>query len=162
MEQNKNNLEQNRMRSSDPSDQDKIYNVGYVPGVFDLFHMGHLNLLRNAKERCNYLIAGVLTDELVYYFKKKTPFVPFEERMAIVEAIKYVDRVVPVDFNNTVKIDAWKLYHFDCHFSGNDHGADWDVDLAQLREVGSDMEFFQYTQGTSSTQLKKLIEERLV
>lgn len=141
--------------------QDK-YNIGYVPGVFDLFHIGHLNLLRKAKERCNYLIAGVLTDELVMHFKGKEPFISFAERSAIVEAIKYVDQVVPISFDNTLKIDAWKLYHYDCHFSGNDHGADWAEDLRQLQEVGSNMEFLQYTLSTSSTQIKKLIEKALV
>lgn len=138
------------------------YNIGYVPGVYDLFHVGHLNLLRNSKERCNYLIVGVLTDELVKHFKGKEPYIPYEDRKAIVEAIKYVDKVVPVDFSNTVKIDAWKMLHFDCHFSGNDHGADWDEDLRQLREVGSNMEFFPYTLSTSSTQIKKLIAETLI
>jgi cytidyltransferase-like protein len=138
------------------------YNIGYVPGVFDLFHVGHLNLLRNSKERCNYLIAGVLTDELVTHFKGRPPFIPFEERRAIVESIRYVDKVVAVDFSNTVKIDAWKLYHFDCHFSGNDHGPEWDEDLRQLREVGSNMEFLPYTHTTNSTQIRKLIERALI
>lgn len=140
----------------------KKYKIGYIPGVFDLFHIGHLNLLKNSKKRCEYLIAGVLTDELVIHFKGKAPYIPFEERMAIIESIKYVDKVVPVNFENTVKIDAWKLYNFDCHFSGNDHGSDWDTDLKQLREVGSNMEFFQYTQGTSSTKIKELIEKSLI
>lgn len=138
------------------------YKIGYVPGVFDLFHIGHLNLLRNCKKRCEYLIAGVLTDELVIHFKKKAPYIPFEERLAIIEAIKYVDRAIPVSFENTVKIDAWKLYHFDCHFSGNDHGADWNTDLKRLRAVGSNMEFFQYTESTSSTHIKSLIEKSLL
>ncbi len=133
----------------------KPYEIGYVPGVFDLFHVGHLNLLRRSKSRCEFLIAGVLTDELVEYFKKRRPVVPYEQRAAVVSAISYVDRVVPVDFTNTYKIDAWKKYHFDCHFSGNDHGADWTLDLQQLREVGSNMEFFQYTRATSSTQIKE-------
>ena len=131
------------------------YGIGYVPGVFDLFHVGHLNLLRRSKARCDFLIAGVLTDELVEYFKKRRPVVPYEQRAAVVGAISYVDRVVPVDFSNTYKIDAWKKYHFDCHFSGNDHGADWSHDLQQLREVGSNMEFFEYTKATSSTQIKE-------
>jgi cytidyltransferase-like protein len=152
------------MEAEDDSKENSFfkYQVGYVPGVFDLFHVGHLNLLRNSKERCNHLIAGVLTDELVMHFKGKVPFIPFEERIAIVKAIKYVDEVVPVDFANTVKLEAWKLYHYDCHFSGNDHGADWNEDLRQLREVGSNMEFFQYTQSTSSTQIKKLIERAIL
>lgn len=132
----------------------KPYGIGYVPGVFDLFHVGHLNLLRNSKSRCEYLIAGVLTDELAEYFKKRRPIIPYAQRAAIVEAITYVDRVVPVDFSNTHKIDAWHRYHFDCHFSGNDHGADWTKDLRQLREVGSNMEFFAYTQATSTTQIR--------
>lgn len=137
------------------TDQGKPYKIGYVPGVFDLFHIGHLNLLRNAKNRCDFLIAGVLTDELVYHFKKKNPVIPYAQRAAIVEAITYVDRVVPVDFSNTRKFDAWKRYHYDCHFSGNDHGADWTSDLKQLREVGSNMEFFEYTKETSSTKIRE-------
>lgn len=133
---------------------EKPYGIGYVPGVFDLFHVGHLNLLRNAKSRCGYLIAGVLTDELVEHFKNRKPVIPYAQRAAIVNEISYVDRVVPVDFTNTYKIDAWKRYRFDCHFSGNDHGIDWVEDLRQLREVGSNMEFFAYTQATSSTQIR--------
>ena len=80
--------------------------------------------------------------------------IPYEQRAAIVSAVSYVDRVVPVDFSNTYKIDAWKRYHYDCHFSGNDHGADWTRDLEQLREVGADMEFFEYTMATSSTAIR--------
>ena len=137
----------------------KPYGIGYVPGVFDLFHVGHLNLLRNAKSRCEYLIAGVLTDELVEYFKKRTPVIPYAQRAAVVSAIEYVDRVVPVDFTNTYKIDAWKRYHFDCHFSGNDHGADWTEDLQKLREVGSNMEFFEYTVATSSTKIRDVLQK---
>ena len=133
---------------------DKPYRIGYVPGVFDLFHVGHLNLLRNSKSRCEYLIVGVLTDELAEHFKKRRPVIPYAQRAAIVEAITYVDRVVPVDFSNTYKIDAWHRYHYDCHFSGNDHGDDWAEDLRQLREVGSNMEFFAYTQATSTTQIR--------
>lgn len=136
----------------------KPYGIGYVPGVFDLFHVGHLNLLRNSKSRCEYLIAGVLTDELAEYFKRQRPIIPYAQRAAIVEAITYVDRVVPVDFSNTYKIDAWRRYHFDCHFSGNDHGDDWAEDLRQLREVGSNMEFFAYTQTTSTTQIRGNIQ----
>jgi len=140
----------------------KKYKIGYVPGVFDLFHIGHLNLLRRSKEQCEYLIAGVLTDELVMYFKKRLPYISFEERYAIVEAIKYVDEVIEVNFDNTVKMDAWKQLHFDAHFSGNDHGPEWDNALKQLKEVGSTMVFFPYTESTSSTQLKGLIDKGLI
>ena len=154
---------ENKITNTDVSVKSSIkYNIGYVPGVFDLFHVGHLNLLRNSKERCNYLIAGVLTDELVIHFKGKPPFIPFEERKAIIESIKYVDEAVAVDFTNTVKLDAWKMYHFDCHFSGNDHGPDWAEDLRQLREVGSNMEFLQYTLTTTSTKIRELIDRSLI
>ena len=74
----------------------KKYKVGYLAGVFDLFHVGHLNLIRRAKERCDYLMVGALTDELVEKFKKNPPYIPFEERKQILEAIRYVDEVVPV------------------------------------------------------------------
>ena len=137
----------------------KRYNVGYVAGVFDLFHIGHLNLLRNAKAECDYLIVGVLTDELVVYYKKKPPFIPFNERKDIIENIKYVDETVPVDKTNIYKMKAWELYHFDCLFSGNDwqNEKSWMEDKNKLNAVGSDVFFFPYTQSTSSTQIKKLI-----
>lgn len=133
------------------------YKIGYVPGVYDLYHIGHLNLLRKSKERCEHLIVGVLTDELVYHFKKKYPYIPFEERFEIIKSIRYVDEVIRVDFTNTVKMDAWRQLKYDCHFSGDDHLADWDVPLKALRKVGSNMEFFQYTKTTSSSQIKKVM-----
>ena len=97
----------------------KKYKLGYVPGVFDLFHVGHLNLINRAREQSEYLLAGVLSDELVMHFKGKRPYIPFEERFSIVRAIKGVDEAVKVDFSNTVKMDAWKLYHYDAYFSGH-------------------------------------------
>lgn len=139
--------------------QEKKYKIGYVPGVYDLFHIGHLNLIRHAKEKSEYLIVGVLTDELVEHFKGKKPYIPFEERMEIVAAIKEVDEVVKVDFSNTVKMDAWNIYHYDAYFSGNDHEHEWDREKKALQEVGSDIVFLPYTQSTSSTMIKKQIEE---
>ena len=121
----------------------KAYKTGYVPGVFDLFHIGHLNLIRRCKERSEYLIVGVLTDELVEYYKHKRPYIPYQERAEIVAALKYVDKVVPVDFSNTDKMDAWNEI------------------CERLRAVGSNMEFFPYTEGTSSTQIKALIQTEL-
>ncbi len=135
----------------------KKYKLGYVPGVFDLFHVGHLNLINRAKEQSEYLMAGVLSDELVIHFKKKRPYIPFEERFAIVAAVKGVDEVVKVDFSNTVKMDAWKLYHYDAYFSGDDHGHEWDDEKRALQAVGSDIVFLSYTQSTSSTMIKRTI-----
>ena len=83
--------------------------IGYTTGVFDLFHIGHLNILKRAKSQCDYLIVGVTVDELVSY-KGKHAFIPFSERIAIVEAIKYVDRAVPQ--TSMDKMEAWKKYHF--------------------------------------------------
>ena len=139
--------------------QEKKYEVGYVPGVYDLFHIGHLNLIRRCKERCNYLIVGVLTDELVEYYKKNKPYIPYDERAEIISALKYVDEVVPVNFENTDKMDAWNMYHFDCHFSGSDHGSDWDEIRKRLNAVGAEMEFFPYTEGRSSTQIKEMLKQ---
>lgn len=145
-------------------DKGKKYNIGFTGGAFDLFHIGHLNLLRNCKQYCNYLLVGVMTDEFIEHQKGRKPFVPLNERMEIVRAIKYVDEVVPVDYHNTVKPDAWTLYHFDVCFSGDDHAKEagflWEQQ--KLRELGSEMIFFPYTKQTSSTQIKKLIENRLM
>lgn len=136
----------------------KKYKIGYVPGVYDMFHIGHLNLINRCKEQSEYLIAGVLSDELVQHFKKHKPVIPYEERAAIVAAIHGVDEVVKVDFDNTVKMDAWKLYHYDAYFSGSDHEHDWDRERQELRAVGSDIVFFPYTEGVSSTKLREDID----
>lgn len=140
---------------------DGKYHMGYVTGVFDLFHIGHLNLLRNCKSRCHYLVAGVLTDELTEHDKHKTPFISFEERMQIVSQCKYVDRVIPVDFHNTNKVDAWKELRYGCLFSGSDHEGEpyWVWLQRQLRSLGSELEFFPYTKSTSSTMLQAAIRE---
>ena len=91
--------------------------IGYTTGVFDLFHIGHLNLLRKAKEQCDYLIVGVSVDDLVLY-KHKRAVIPFEERIEIVRQIKYVDEAVPQV--NMDKMEAWRKYHFNKMFVGDD------------------------------------------
>lgn len=139
----------------------KKYKVGYVPGVYDLFHIGHLNLVRNCKKYCDYLIVGVLTDELVEFYKHRKPFIPFEERMQIMAALKDVDEVVEVNFENTDKIDAWNQLHYDVHFAGDDHMDDWNEVKIQLNKLGSTIEFLPYTKSTSSTQIRRLIEKSL-
>lgn len=140
----------------------KKYHVGYVPGVYDLFHIGHLNLVRNCKKYCDYLIVGVLTDELVEFYKGRRPFIPFEERIEIISALADVDRAVLVDFSNTDKLAAWKQLKYDVHFSGDDHINDWQDEKKKLNELGSTIEFLPYTQSTSSTQIRSLIEKSLV
>ena len=142
----------------------KKYHVGYIAGVFDLFHIGHLNMFKRAKEQCDYLIVGIVTDEGVRKYKEVEPFVPFEERVEMVKSCRYVDEVVkiPVDFGST--IDAWKLHHFDVQFSGSDYvnDANWLANKEFLERHGADLVFFSYTQSTSSTKLKKLINEKLI
>lgn len=142
----------------------KKHKVGYTAGVYDLFHVGHLNILRRAKEQCEYLIVAVSTDELVQSYKNKTAVIPYEERKAIVEAIKYVDEVVPQV--NRDKIAAFEQYHFDVMFVGDDwKGSDvFETVDAYMRERGGCVEYLSYTQNLSSTLLKvvlnKIYEER--
>lgn len=137
----------------------KKYHVGYVAGVFDLFHIGHLNILKRAKEQCDYLIVGVVSDEQVIKSKKTRPYIPFEERREIVQACRYVDEAVmiPVDRPNTE--DAYYMYHFDVQFSGSDYAEDpvWLAWKVFLQQHGSDMVFFPYTETTSSTEIKDQI-----
>lgn len=137
---------------------EKKYKVGYTTGVFDLFHIGHLNILKRAKEKCDYLIVGVSTDELVQQYKNKTPVIPFEERKAIVEAIRYVDRVVIQE--NMNKLDAWKELKFDVMF----HGDDW-KNSPMYNEIqkefqlhGIDIVFLPHTAGVSSTEISSKIK----
>lgn len=138
---------------------DNNLKIGYTTGVFDMFHIGHLNILRRAKERCDYLIVGVSTDELCLSYKHKKTIVPFEERKQIVEAIRYVDKVIPQI--NRDKYQAWKDLHFDVMFVGDD----WkDSPLFselehRLSKVGVNIEYFPYTQGISSTLLREELEK---
>lgn len=141
----------------------KPYNVGYIAGVFDLFHIGHLNMFKRAKELCNYLIVGVVSDEGVRLNKQAEPFVPFEERIEMVRSCRYVDEAVklPLDFAGTR--DMFRVYHFDVQFSGSDYENDpvWLSEKEFLEKNGSTMVFFPYTQSTSSTKLKKAINDKI-
>lgn len=141
----------------------KKYHTGYIAGVFDLFHVGHLNMFKRAKEQCEYLIVGVVTDEGVRKFKKTETFIPFEERIEMVRSCRYVDEAVeiPVNFGGTR--DAYRLHHFDCQFSGSDYvdDPDWLMEKEFLEKHGAEMVFFPYTEGTSSSKIKALIEKRL-
>ncbi len=131
--------------------------VGYTTGVFDMFHIGHLNLLRRAKERCDILIVGVCTDDLVRKLKNRNPIIPFEERAEIVRNIKFVDEVVP-----QAKIDEIGDCHrlkFDIIFKGDDwKGTEkWNHLEKEFKEMGVDVQFFPYTNHISSTELRKRI-----
>ena len=140
---------------------EKKYKIGYTTGVFDMFHIGHLNIIKRAKEMCEYLIVGVSTDELVKEYKHKTPVIPFEERIQIVEAIRYVDEVVPQ--TSMDKFAAWERLHFDAIF----HGDDWKGSAMyneveqKLNAVGVDMVFLPHTAGTSSTLLTEILHKNL-
>ncbi len=130
--------------------------VGYTTGVYDLFHIGHLNLLRNAKSLCDKLIVGVTTDELVSY-KLKKAVIPFNERMEIVRSIKFVDAVIPQETMD--KFEVWKKLKFDVMFVGDDWFANekWKEIEAQFTDVGVKIIYFPYTKGTSSTLLNETL-----
>lgn len=132
--------------------------IGYTTGVFDMFHIGHLNILKRAKEQCDYLIVGISTDELVSSEKGKVPVIPYEERMAIIEALGCVDKVVP-QFDKD-KFAAWKKYKFDKMFVGSDWQGtkQWEKYEKELRPVGVEVVYLSYTHGVSSTKLTEFIK----
>lgn len=137
----------------------KKYHIGYVAGVFDLFHIGHLNIFKRAKEQCDYLIVGVVSDEQVMNGKKTRPYIPFEERFEIVQSCRYVDEAVGIPVDRSDTKDAYYMYHFDVQFSGSDYAndPDWLAKKVFLQQHGSDMVFFPYTEGISSTELKERV-----
>lgn len=131
--------------------------IGYTTGVYDMFHVGHLNILRRAKEQCDFLIVGVSTDELVQHDKNKSPIIPFEDRCKIIEAIKYVDKVVPQYDKN--KLGAWKKYQFNKMFVGSDwKGTDaWNRFEEQFNPLGVEIVYLNHTDGISSSILREKI-----
>ena len=132
--------------------------IGYTTGVFDLFHVGHLNLLRNAKSMCDKLIVGVTTDQLVSY-KHKEPVIPFVERMEIVRACRYVDVAIPQ--TEISKIEAWEKLRFNVLFVGDDWHAQptWQEFEKQFALKGVSVVYFPYTKGTSSTLINKTLSD---
>lgn len=132
----------------------KKYKIGYTSGVFDMFHIGHLNILRRAKEQCDYLIVGVSTDEVVESYKHHTPIIPFKDRKAIVESIKFVDEVVEQDTMDKLKM--WGKVHFDVMF----HGDEWkgtplyNKYEKEFAQVGVKIEYLPHTEGISSSTLR--------
>lgn len=138
---------------------DKIYDIGYTTGVFDMFHIGHLNILQKAKERCRHLIVGVSTDEVVISYKHKKPIIPFAERIAIVGALKCVDEVIPQVSMD--KMEAWKKLHFDALFHGSDwKGSDmYNKMIEDFSKIGVDVVFLKHTEGVSSTLLSEVLQK---
>lgn len=131
--------------------------IGYTTGVYDMFHIGHLNILRRAKEQCDFLIVGVSTDELVEKEKHKHPVIPFKDRMAIVGSIRYVDQVVPqVDKN---KFGAWEKLHFNKMFVGSDWQGttQWQVFENQFKPFGVKIIYLPHTEGISSSMLRERV-----
>nr|WSX54501.1 adenylyltransferase/cytidyltransferase family protein [Streptomyces sp. NBC_00974] len=134
------------------------YRVGYAPGAYDLFHIGHLNILRHARSQCDYLVAGVVSDEMAEIAKGRRPMIPLVERLEIVRSVKYVDAA----FVETVpdKVETWKQVRFDVIFKGDDwrgtpKGDRLEKDFAAH---GVDVVYFPYTVHTSSTQLRRALD----
>lgn len=134
------------------------HTVGYAPGAYDLFHVGHLNLLRHARSQCDYLVAGVVSDEMAERAKGRPPVVPLVERLEIVRSIRFVDAA----FVETVpdKLETWQQIRFHVLFKGDDwrgtpKGERLEADFAT---VGVDIVYFPYTMHTSSTQLRRALD----
>lgn len=127
--------------------------IGYTGGAYDLFHIGHLNILKNAKAQCDYLIVGINTDELIKNYKNKTPMVPYEERANIVEAIKFVDKVIPR--NDLEKVNFALKHGINIIFIGSDWKGNerWAKDEIELGKHGIELVYLPHTSHVSTTKL---------
>lgn len=135
----------------------KKYKIGYTQGTYDLFHIGHLNLLNHAKEQCDYLIVGINTDRLVKEYKNKQVIIHEEERARIVEAIKAVDEVILTDTLD--KNEIAKKIKFDAIFIGDDwiNNERWIKTKEEMKKIGIDVVFLPHTDGISTTEIRKKI-----
>ena len=131
--------------------------IGYAPGAFDLFHIGHLNLLRQAKEHCDFLIAGVVADDLLIRHKGVLPIVPLAERLEIVRSVRFVDAAFPAKTND--KVEIWKDLRFNVLFKGNDwRGTEKGTKLErEFGAIGVDVIYFPYTLATSSSAIRRTL-----
>ncbi len=138
---------------------EKKYKVGYTTGVYDMFHIGHLNIIKRAKEMCEYLIVGVTTDRLSFERKQKYPIICEEDRIEIVRAIKYVDKVVTQD--DMDKVAAVKKYNIDAVFVGSDWKGtpSWDEYEKQFALLGCSVVYLDHTDGISSTILRERLNK---
>lgn len=133
--------------------------IGFTAGTFDMFHIGHLNLIKNAKSRCDYLIVGVNSDQLVQEYKGKKAVVPLEERMEIVRALRFVDEVVRID--SLDKKISWKQKHYNILFIGDDWKGNprWEATAEEMQQYGVETVFLPHTEGTNSTLLREKLKE---
>jgi glycerol-3-phosphate cytidylyltransferase len=132
--------------------------IGYAAGAYDLFHIGHLNILKRARSQCDYLIAGVVSNEMLELNKGKAPVIPLAERLEIVSSIRYVDRAVAEDVPD--KLQMWEQLHFDIFFKGDDwRGTKKGMQLErEFAAVGVEVVYFPYTIDTSSTMLRRALD----
>ncbi|MFF1574417.1 adenylyltransferase/cytidyltransferase family protein [Leifsonia sp. NPDC058292] len=132
--------------------------VGYAAGAFDLFHIGHLNILKHAKSECDYLIAGVVSDEMLRLTKGIDPVIPLAERLEIVSNIGFVDAAVAETVPD--KLDTWRALKFDVFFKGDDwRGTEKGLRLErEFAAVGVEVVYFPYTMSTSSTVLRRALD----
>lgn len=136
--------------------------IGYAPGVYDMFHIGHLNILRNASMHCDHLVAGVLTDKMAERAKNQAPIIPFVERIELVRSVRYVGEAVAEDVPD--KITMWERIGFNVIIKGDDWRGTPKGDRLEraFAAVGVEVVYLPYTAHTSSTVLRRAIEERLV
>ena len=134
--------------------------VGYVPGVFDMFHIGHLNILRNARLACDYLVAGVVSDDRAFDAKGQAPIVPIAERLEIVSSVRFVDEAVVEDVQE--KLEMWERIRFDVIIKGDDWRGTAKGDKLErdFAAVGVEVVYLPYTMHTSSTMLRRVLHQR--
>ena len=141
----------------------KKYNIGFTAGVFDLFHVGHLNLFEKCKEMCSHLIVAICDDDYVRNIKHKEPIFPLEERVRIIKSLKCVDEVVVVSFSEVDdKMLALEKFKFDVLFSGDDwKGSERYLKTEeQFAKVGVSIEYLPYTKGVSTTEIKEKMKKQ--
>ena len=133
--------------------------IGYTQGTFDMFHIGHLNLIKNAKRHCDYLVVGVNSDDLVESYKNIRPIIPLDERVEIMRAIKYVDEVIVT--NTLDKKEIWEKVRFNEIYIGDDWKGNerWEKTGKEMEQLGAKLVFLPYTKDTSSTMLREKLKE---
>lgn len=133
--------------------------IGFTAGTFDMFHIGHLNLIKNARSRCDYLIVGVNSDQLVKEYKGKSAVVPLTERMEIIKSLRYVDEVMQID--SLDKKISWDEKHYDLLFIGDDWKGNsrWEETAKEMKQYGVKTIFLPHTEGTNSTLLREKLNE---